>query len=124
MGIYYGFVDRGRKSELKKFETFIEDLRNTCLKALHDFGGSNPSLKEEVADAAFAVGRCGGFRPLACMQERHIIGTISRSGFRWRTDNGFSNVESVENFLAENPGYFIEDEYGDELSAADFLLLL
>lgn len=120
MSTQYMFVKEQRRKEADQLSAILQIINNNAKNALADARETLPEMMDDIDTIGFeldaAIRRCSP----SCYGENEIIGNSSSTRFSWRTDNGFSDIGSVEEFLAGHPGWRIEDEYGTAIPLGEF----
>lgn len=125
MSTEYCFVSTDRKKQVADLKAILERERDALLERLAAFGATHPLVKEDIDDFTFSLRQCVNSAALqATDDDEHTIGVSTSAKFHWNTSSGFCKVEDVERFLAENPDFVIEDEYGSLVSLENFKAVL
>ena len=95
MSMNYHFVNREKKAQVEQLKKLLETEREGLFQRLGKFGEENPLAMGNIEDIVFAL------RPAM-------------------TSSNVQSWDDVEQFQKEHPECVIENEYGDDLSFADF----
>ena len=106
MSTNYHFVNREKKTQVEQLKKLLETEREGLLQRLEKFGEENPLAMTSANVQSW--------------DDDMEIGVASSTKFYWAANNGFGSLDDVEQFQKEHPECVIENEYGDELSFADF----
>lgn len=120
MSIEYQFVKKKVKDDSKELLALLKSERDALAAKLKTFAAEHPDMEGNVEDIIFELQRAMSNLPSDPGRDDHIIGMAVSHRFDWRYDNGFYGISDIQKFLEENPGYVIQNEYGSELSLADF----
>ena len=120
MSTQYMFVKEQRRKEAGQLSAILQIVSNNAKNALADARETLPEMIDDIDTIGFeldaAIRRCSP----GCYGENEVIGTSSSTRFSWRSDNGFADINSVEEFLARHPGWRIEDEDGTAIPLEEF----
>lgn len=121
MSTQYQFVSKERKKQVSELKQLLETERDALLARLDEFSKANQLVSEDIDDFAFSLRQCVNSAALqAADDDKHVIGTATATQFLWYPDGPCRCLEDVEKFLAEHPGFDIEDEYGEPVSLDNF----
>ena len=120
MSTNYHFVNREKKTQVEQLKKLLETEREGLLQRLEKFGEENPLAMGNIEDVIFALRPAMTSANVPSWDDDMEIGVASSTKFYWAANNGFGSLDDVEQFQKEHPECVIENEYGDELSFADF----
>lgn len=120
MSTNYHFVNREKKTQVEQLKKLLETEREGLLQRLEKFGEENPLAMGNIEDVIFALRPAMTSANVQSWDDDMEIGVASSTKVYWAANNGFGSLDDVEQFQKEHPECVIENEYGDELSFADF----
>lgn len=110
MSTVYYLVNPEREKAFSDFEKAVSAIKDEAAEKVASI--AVPDYLEDVKDDILDTLKRRTLTGLVDGTEYDkSICTESMNGFRWHSENGFRSIESVEDFLAANPGYEIQDEY-------------
>lgn len=120
MSMNYHFVNREKKAQVEQLKKLLETEREGLFQRLGKFGEENPLAMGNIEDIVFALRPAMTSSNVQSWDDDMEIGIATSTKFYWGANNGLSSLDDVEQFQKEHPECVIENEYGDDLSFADF----
>lgn len=120
MSTNYHFVNHEKKVQVEQLKKLLETEREGLFRRLEKFGEENPLAMGNIEDIVFALRPAMTSYNVQSWDDDMEIGVATSTKFYWAVNNGFNSLGDVEQFLKEHPECVIENEYGDDLSFADF----
>lgn len=119
MSTQYEFVKRQVVEEVTTLQEKLFAIQKECINRIKELPVTS-ELEDTMDELLNKISNQFLFQIEEPESASVVIGTARASHFSWRSENGFRDLISVEQWLRNNPEFSIYDEYGTAVTWDQF----
>lgn len=119
MSTQYEVIKKDTHDEVAALNEQLKSIQDACLNRIKSLKISS-ELEEIMEELADKLSNRYLFSIDVPDSASVVIGTARADHFSWRSDNGFRDLHSFEQWFHAHPEFCIIDEYGEHITWEEF----